>query len=77
MNDTECALYWATESWLEMDVPTETGLPPEMCRQIWIEIDRVRTLFRASIPVVARGALKTTTAGNPSILRSSGHSRPY
>jgi hypothetical protein len=48
MTDTELCLYWATESWLEMDVHSETGLPPDMCVSMWREIDRVRALFRAS-----------------------------
>lgn len=49
MNDTECALYWATESWLRKDVATETGLPEDMCDKVWAEVERVRALFRASI----------------------------
>lgn len=52
MTDTELCLYWATESWLEKDVPSETGLPPDMCASMWREIDRVRALFRASIQLV-------------------------
>lgn len=52
MNDTETCLYWATESWLEKDVASETGLPPDMCAAMWREIDRVRALFRASIQLV-------------------------
>jgi hypothetical protein len=49
MNDTEVCLYWATESWLEKDVASETGLPPDTCAKMWAEIERVRALFRASI----------------------------
>lgn len=49
MTDTEAFLYWATESWIEKDVATETGLPPEMCARMWEEIERVRALFRASL----------------------------
>jgi hypothetical protein len=49
MNDTECALYWATDSWLRKDVASETGLPEDMCEKVWAEVERVRALFRASI----------------------------
>ncbi len=53
MTHTELCLYWATESWLEKDVRSETGLPPDMSASMWAEIDRVRALFRA-VPSVPR-----------------------
>lgn len=50
MTDTELTLYWATHSWLEKDVPVETGITDtEMCRKLWLEVQRVRGLFWASI----------------------------
>lgn len=48
MTETEYALYWATEAWIEKDVSTETGLPLAACARVWAEIERVRALFRAS-----------------------------
>ena len=50
MNDTEYTLYWATVSWLEKDVPTETGIhDADTCRRFWLAIERVRALFRTSL----------------------------
>jgi hypothetical protein len=57
MNDTELCLYWATETWIEKDVASETGLPPDTCAKMWAEIERVRAVFRASnkLPVLPSG----------------------
>jgi hypothetical protein len=54
MTETESSLYWVTDSWIEKDVERETRLPPDMCAQIWAEIERVRALFRASIQLAPR-----------------------
>lgn len=56
MNDTEYTLYWATVSWLEQDVPTETGIDhADTCRRFWVEIERVRALFRATVRMPVLG----------------------
>jgi hypothetical protein len=48
MTETEWALYWATESWLEKDVPAMVGITDAAaCTRIWAEVDRVRRLFQA------------------------------